>query len=466
MQQMLNSGLAPLQVWTPRPYQTEGSNFLLTQRYGGLILWPGFGKTTIVLHAINRLKKAGYKGRFLILAPLKVAKYTWPAEQRKWVNFEDLTVHVLHGKGRTTDVEADIYVTNFETLKWLLEPGMNRLKELGITALVIDELSKFKHHSSARFKMLKPFLPQFHYRWGLTGSLMTRHYVDLFGLMYVLDCGAALGKFVTHFRKKYFDYDSYARSYTPYEGAVARITKAIAPRLFTLPERDYIKLPALVEVDYRYEMSPQVWQTYRTAHNDFVVELESGDIEITSASAKLNKCQQIVSGNVYDEFHTAHYVHDERYEALDTLLDELDGEQVMIVYWYEFEWVQLKARYGDRIGFINSQTHERDEQATINAWNAGKLELLGLQPASGGHGLNLQESSAKYVVWFGLTNDYDYYDQALRRVLRSGNDADKVLVYRLVASNTVDEALIKLLAKKGERQSNLVADLAALVHRV
>lgn len=466
MLQTQNAGFQPLAVWTPRDYQIAGSNFLLTKKHGGLILWPGFGKTTIVLHAIKRLKDAGYKGRFLIVAPLKVAKYTWPSEVRKWANFEELTIHVLHGKGKTTDVEADIYVTNFDTLKWLLEPGLGRLQELGITGLVIDELSKFKHHSSARFKLLKPYLEGFHFRWGLTGSLMTRHYVDLFGLMYVLDCGKALGKFVTHYRKKYFDYDPYSRAYTPFEGAVDRITKAIAPSLFTLPERDYIKLPKLVEVDFRYELSPQTWQTYRTAHNDFVVELEAKEIEIVSASAKLNKCQQIVSGSVYDEDRGVNFIHEERYEALDQLLDELDGEQVMICYWYEFEYAQLKARYGDRIGFINSQTKEADEQKAIAAWNAGKLELLGLQPASGGHGLNLQESSAKYVVWLTMTNDYDYYDQALRRVLRSGNDADKVLVYRLVANNTVDEALLKMLEGKGERQANLVASLASYVHRV
>lgn len=466
MLQMQNDGFQPLQVWTPRDYQIAGSSFLLTKQYGGLVLWPGFGKTTIVLHAIKRLKDAGYKGRFLILAPLRVAKYTWPNEVRKWANFEGLTIHVLHGRGKTTDVKADIYVTNFDSLKWLLAPNSGRLQELGITGLVIDELSKFKHHSSARFKLLKPYLSGFDFRWGLTGSLMTRHYVDLFGLMYVLDCGEALGRFVTHYRKKYFDYDPYSRTYTPFEGAVDRITKAISPALFTLPERDYIKLPKLVEVNFRYDLSPQTWNTYRTAHNDFVIELEAKEIEIVSASAKLNKCQQIVSGYVYDEDHIPHFLHDERYDTLDQLLDELDGEQVMICYWYEFEYYQLKARYGDRIGFINSQTKEADEQKTITAWNAGKLELLGMQPASGGHGLNLQESSARYVVWFTMTNDYDYYDQALRRVLRSGNTADKVVVYRLVANGTVDEALLAMLNAKGERQASLVAGLADYVRRV
>lgn len=395
-----------------------------------------------------------------------MAKYTWPAEVRKWLNFEGLTVHVLHGKGKTVDVEADIYVTSFETLKWLWEPGLDRLGALGITGLVIDELSKFKRHDTARFKMLKPHLNRFHFRWGLTGSLMTRHYVDLFGLMYVLDQGAALGKFVTHYRKKYFGYDTYTKAYEPFEGAVDRITKAIAPRLFTLPEADYIKLPQLVELDYRYSISPQVWEIYRTAHNDFVVELEQAEIEITSASAKMNKCLQIVSGSVYDENRTVHYIHDERYEALDNLLEELNGEQVMVVYWYEFEYHRLLERYGSRIGFINSQTKEADELKAIDAWNAGKLELLGLQPASGGHGLNLQGSSAKHVVWLTLTNDYDYYDQALRRVLRSGNESEKVFVYRLVAEHSVDEALIKMLAGKGERQANLVADLAAFVRRI
>lgn len=458
----LPSGLPSCLVWEPRVYQTQASNFLLTKRYGGLILWPGFGKTTIILQSIKRLRDAGYKGKFLIIAPLKVAKYVWPEEATKWFNFADLTVHVLHGKGKRTDVDADIYVTNFDTLPWLLDAAFNRLDDLGITALVIDELSKFKRHSSQRFKLLKPHLARFHYRWGLTGSLMTRHYVDLFGLMYVLDCGKALGSFVTHYRRKYFSHDPYSHAYEALPGAEDNIKKRISPSLFVLPEAEYFKLPEFVESDIRFKLTPPLMKQYKVLHEELVIELQDTTITAVGASAAMNKCLQFVSGNVYDETRAVHAVHTEKLEQLEELIEELNGAQLVIFYWYEFEYQMLLAHFGSRIGFINSQTPEKAEQAAIKSWNKGELELLAIQPASGGHGLNLQGSNARYVVWYSLTNDYDLYDQGNRRVYRSGNQADKVVVFRLIATGTVDEALVKMMARKSFKQAELVADLSLL----
>jgi SNF2 family DNA or RNA helicase len=165
---------------------------------------------------------------------------------------------------------------------------------------------------------------------------------------------------------------------------------------------------------------------------------------------------------VYDETRAVHALHTEKLEQLDELIEELNGAQLVIFYWYEFEYQMLLAHFGGRIGFINSQTPEKSEQAAIKAWNKGELELLAIQPASGGHGLNLQGSNARYVVWYSLTNDYDLYDQGNRRVYRSGNQADKVVVFRLIATGTVDEALVKMMARKSFKQAELVSDLSLL----
>ena len=205
--------------WVPAAYMRKAAKFLVEHAAAGLFLDPGLRKTSITLAAIQFLKKRGLVKRVLVLSPLRPCYLVWPAEIKKWLDFVDLRIEVLHGPGKEEALarDADIYVCNYDGLPWLLGArwvvtgGRRELKwnherweKLGFDTLVCDELSKLKHPKTNRFKMLKQVLPTFYRRWGLTGSPAANTLLDLFGQSYVLDLGKALGKYITHYRLRYF----------------------------------------------------------------------------------------------------------------------------------------------------------------------------------------------------------------------------------------------------------------------
>src|SRR6185312_9409630 len=187
--------------------------FLLEHHPGaGLLFDPGLGKTSCALGAVKVLKKKGLKPKVLVIAPIRVMATTWPDEIAKWLDFQDLSYVVLHGprKEALLREDVDLYLINPEGLDWLLgvtkvkgvsgkkaiAVDLKRVRALGFNLLVVDELTKFKNHASDRFKALKQVLPLFHRRWGLTGTPAARYLEPLFGQVYVLDQGDALGRYI------------------------------------------------------------------------------------------------------------------------------------------------------------------------------------------------------------------------------------------------------------------------------
>jgi len=181
--------------WQPHGYQKKAVKFLLEHAASALFLDPGLGKTSITLAAIKMLKQKKVLDKVLLIAPLRVCYSVWPKEVEKWEDFSGIRVCVLHGpnKDELLKQDADVYVINPEGLEWLLQVektktssgktkvsvNLRRWKSFGFDTLVIDELSKFKHTNTNRFKALKMVLNTFRRRWGLTGSPASNGLMDL-----------------------------------------------------------------------------------------------------------------------------------------------------------------------------------------------------------------------------------------------------------------------------------------------
>lgn len=453
-------------------YQKRGVKFLLSHGAAALLLDPGMGKTSIVLKALAALKKAKTNRKTLIIAPLRVAQLVWPDEPNEWSDLAHLKVVVLHGKHKeyNLETEADVYVINPEGLPWLLTGSskgttvdLRRWKSFGFDTLVIDELTKFKHTSGLRFKLLKQVLKTFQRRWGLTGTPAPNGLIDLFGQMYVLDLGNALGQYISHYRMKYFiNPDQQGWKWILQTGAAERIYAAIKPLAMRASAEDHLELPEIVPLKVFIDLPPKVRDLYDELEDEMIAQIENKEVVASNAAAASTKCRQIANGAVYVDDDLVSRVagkkrevlalHDLKVEALKDLVEELNGAPVFVAYEFNHDIARLRKAFPQAVFMCDAKTQEK-AKAIEDSWNAGEIPVLFGHPASVGHGLNMQKGSAQHVVWFSMFWDLELYDQFIRRVRRQGNKSARVFVHHIIARDTVDEVVFHVQRGKAKVQS-------------
>lgn len=453
--------------WNSHEYQKKAVKFLVENKQGALFLDPGLGKTAITLSALVELKKQGKLERALIVAPLLVCYNVWGNEIAKWEQFQDLTISICHGKNKQEAIESnsDIMIINYEGLQWLfsLQGGklntITRIEKAGFNVLIFDELSKMKNHASKRFKTIKALLPAFERRWGLTGSPVANSLMDLFAECYMLDEGQALGKYITHYRFKYFDsvgYQGYV--WKAKTGAMEKVFDKIKHLALRMSADDYLDMPALNFRNIVVELDKKTRGLYDKLENDFIVDINNNIITASNVAVKLEKCLQFCSGGVYcseldKEFwggNDYELVHNLKIEALLDFIDELQGKQVIIAYKYKHERDRLKeALKGRNFAFLD------DDENVVDRWNKGDIQILVVQPASAGHGLNLQGSGCSHLVWLTPTWSFELYDQTNRRIYRQGNESQRIFIHHILIKKSVDEVVMKALKYKDNTQNKL-----------
>lgn len=476
------------QPWQPHNYQKKAVKFLLEHACAALFLDPGLGKTSITMAAIKILKKKGLFERALLIAPLRVCHLVWPKEMQKWEDFNGLKMVVLHGpnKEKLLKEDADIYVINPEGLDWLLnttktksavkkrvsvQVDMKRFRSLGFSHLIIDELSKFKNTSSGRFKALKEVHHLFRARWGLTGSPAANGLMNLFGQCYILDQGRTFGPYITSFRKKYFfPIDTY--TWYLKEGAEDEIYHKVSPLALRMAAEDYLEMPKLIENIIKVELPPDVRRIYDALEDDMIVGIDDHTIQAKTAAVASGKCRQVANGGIFLSDAEGFIkktksdrewlnLHTAKVDALEDLIEELQGAPLLIAYDFEHDLDRLKLRFGKDLPYIGGGVTTTRSKELEKLWNAGKLPYLFGHPASIAHGLNLQETGS-HVVWHSLTYDYELYDQFVRRVRRQGNKSKTVFSHLIMAENTVDTAVLNALRSKRRGQNALFEALKDL----
>lgn len=472
--------------WTPHQYQRKAIKFLLSNYSAGLFLDPGLGKTSITLAAAKILRKEGTLTGLLAVAPLRPARTTWPKEVEKWADFEDTDLVVLHGKdfSKLCREKHDIYVINYEGLQklffrrkvgktWqhgLTEDGKALLKN--VNGLVWDELSKMKHTDTQRFKLVKPHLKKFLVKWGLTGSPASNGLLDLFGQCFALDEGRTLGPFVSHYRAQYFTaLDKLGYTWRLNAGADELIYDRLRPLVLRMDAEDHLELPKQMDHVLKFDLPDGVRKQYDAMEDEMLTVLD--DMEIVTASnaaGASSKCRQICSGAIYlhdvdpvtgearKKVRSAtqwSHLHDEKLDMLQDLIEELQGQQLLVAYEFRHDLERILKRFPNTPYIGGGVSGKRGEEIEA-AWNAGEIPVLLGHPASMGHGLNLQESHAHHICWFTMTWDFELYDQYTRRLKRQGNQAATLHSYHLVARDTVEETVYATLRQKNRTQKKLL----------
>ncbi len=446
--------------YIPKKYTKVAIKFLLERSNAGLLLDPGLGKTGITLATYRILRKEKLVKRMLVVAPRRPAHHVWPREQRKWSDFHDIGMNVLHGpdKDWLFDQRADVDVVTLEGLEWLMKRA-KRLKVWPWEMLVIDESSKFKNTKTLRFKSLKPYLRYFKRRVILTGSPASNGLLNLFGQIYILDMGNALGGYITHYRHRYFEAGGYLNKvFTLRDGADKEIYKAVRPLVLRMSAQDNLDLPRLfVPPPIKIILPPAARKVYDEMERDFITALEDGSVTAFNAGVASAKCRQIANGGVYDAEKIAHHIHNEKTEALSDLIDELEGKPLMIAYEYGHDLERLRGLLGKDLPYIGGGLSDKRQRIVEDGWNAGDVPYLAVQPASAAHGLNLQGTEAA-LCFYSLLYDLENYEQLIRRLWRQGQK-HAVFVYRLLAEDTVDEAQVSAIDKKAKTQGDFLKAL-------
>lgn len=443
--------------YNPHNYQQFATDFILEHPISCLMLDMGLGKTIITLTALWQLALDSFDvSRILVIAPKRVAADTWPKELTKWEHLKGLDASLVMGTQAEREAalrrQTFLYIINRENVSWLVE---NHRWDFDM--VVIDELSSFKSNQAQRFKALKKVRPLVSRIVGLTGTPAPNSLLDLWPQMYLMDMGQRLGRFIGGFRERFFIPDKRSReiiySYKPREGAEEAIYNLISDICISMKTVDYLDMPELIMNRVEVSMDSREQKIYDDFQRDMVVNLHGEELDAVNAAVLSGKLLQMANGAVYGENHKVLRIHDRKLDALEDLVEAANGKSLLVAYWYEHDLQRIKARF--------KTARCIDTTKDIDDWNAGRIPLALIHPASAGHGLNLQDGGCT-IVWFGLTWSLELYQQLNARLWRQGQK-HTVVIHHIVTKGTHDEDVLRALECKDTRQTALIDAVRARI---
>lgn len=444
------------------------SNLIQSQDY--FWIWASAeSKTVITLSAIRDLMLDNCEvSKALVIAPLRVARDTWPAEAGKWDHLEDIDVSVIVGDKKTRiaalNHPAMVYVINRENVKFLVEYYEKNGLRWDFDAVIIDELSSFKNHESQRFKWLRKVRPFVKRMIGLTGTPTSNGLMDLWAEIGILDGGERLGRFIGRYREAYFKAGSMnpqtgvVFQYVPRPGAEEQIYGKIADITISMKAMDYLHMPDCVPARHYVEMDKKERKLYDMLRKDLIIPLKDADIDAANAASLTGKLLQMANGAVYDENSAVREIHQRKLEKLEDLIEAANGQSVLVAYWFKHD----RQRIVEHLSSMGYKPRDIKESKDIRDWNGGNIQVALIHPASAGHGLNIQ-SGGHILIWFGLTWSLELYQQTNARLWRQGQ-TDVVTIHHIICKDTVDEDVMAALEQKDITQEKLIAAVKARLY--
>ena len=448
--------------YIPHDYQTFATQYIEEHPVAAVFLDMGLGKTSITLTAISHLLAAGTVKKVLVVAPLRVAQATWPDEIAKWDHLASLSFAVAVGTPKVREAalrqNASVTIINRENIEWLV-------KKLGSAwdydMVVIDELSSFKSWRAKRTRALLAVRPRVRRIVGLTGTPSPNGLMDLFAEFRILDMGARLGRFIGQYRAAYFTPDKrcgdIVYSYKPLPGAEQRIYDKIADITISMSANDHLPMPDFVSTEVPVKLSKKERESYDRFCHDLVRELKGGEVTAGNAAVLAGKLVQLANGAVYTDAGTIAKIHDRKLDALEDIIEGMNGKPLLVAYWYQHDRKRIEKRLMERhISFEEIKNAE-----SIAKWNRGEIPVGLIHPASAGHGLNLQAGGST-LAWFGMTWSLELYQQMNARLYRQGQQST-VVVMHIITEDTIDEHILQALKQKNKTQAALISAVKAVI---
>lgn len=456
-----------MKPYAPHPYQKTIRDFILDTPRCGVWAGMGLGKTVSSATAASEIQMVD-DAPILVLAPLRVARDTWPEEIRKWDHLSHLKVSPVIGSVKerafALKQKADIYTTNYENLVWLTETlGEN----WPFKTVIADESTRLKsfrlRQGGKRAQSLGRVAHTKIQRFiELTGTPSPNGLIDLWGQAWFLDAGKRLGRTFTAFKDRWFQssFDGFGSS--PLGHAQAEIQGALRDVCLTVDAKDWFDLKEPIITNLYVDLPVRAKALYKDMEREMFMQLDEHDIEAFNAAARTQKLLQIANGAVYLDPAVGEdaprgnrewrKVHDEKLDVLEDIIEEAAGAPVLVAYHFRSDLARLKARF--------KQARELDTNPqTTKDWNAGKIPILLAHPASAGHGLNLQYGG-NILVFFAHNWSLENRLQIIERIgpvrqLQAGLDRP-VFIYNIIARDTMDELVMERVETKKEVQEILL----------
>jgi SNF2 family DNA or RNA helicase len=448
-------------------YQNYCVSFIEEHPEALLILEMGLGKTVISLTAIEDLMYDSFEvNKTLVIAPLRVARDVWPQEKDLWSHTRHLRMSVMIGscqeRVRALKTDADVYVINRENIRWLVDYLERHHTPWPFDCVVVDEISSFKNYKSQRYKALRKARPFIKRIWGLTGTPASNGLLDLFGEVAIIDQGKRLGRFIGRYREAYFrpgsqnPYTGVVYNYVPLPGAEDAIYKKIGDISVSMKAKDFLPdLPKCLTANHTVEMSPDEKDLYEELKKELVLTIDGKEVDAANAAVLSGRLLEMANGAVYNENHEVIRIHNKKLEMLGDLIEEAVGQNVLIAYWYQHDRSEI-IEYLKEKGYTVRDLKSSEDVAD---WNAGKIPIALISPASAGHGLNLQHGG-HILIWFSLCWSLEMRQQTDARLNRQGQ-TEVVTIHNIVTKDTIDEDVLKALEDKNSTQENLIRAVKA-----
>jgi SNF2 family DNA or RNA helicase len=444
-------------AFTPKPHQLELYTWLHNVKRSAQFSFMGSGKTSACLTAFEDLSLTENVYPLLIVAPLRVAVNTWPSEINKWEHTKHLTASLITGTVKQRDIAlntpADIYITNYENLPWLVE---TLGKKWPFKSVIADECTRLKgfrtRQGSTRAKALAKVAHTLVERIVLlTGTPAPNGLLDLWGQIWFIDKGERLGKSYSAYLDEWFYPHRNGFTWLPKENAQKEIQEAIADICITVKAEDWFPLDKPIVNRIILQLPKKAKRLYAEMKRKMYMELENEGHEAFTAGSMMMQCRQIASGAIYSKNDVWEEIHDEKITALDSVIAEANGMPVMVVYHFRHDLERLQK------AFPKGRVLDKSKD-TEDAWNKGKIPLLFVHPASSGLGLNLQDGG-NILVFFSLDWSMENHVQVIERLgpmrqLQAGHKRSVFLHY-LLMEDTIDEIIYERLATKKSVQEVL-----------
>lgn len=497
-------------------FQRQAKLFLRDNPMSALFIDLGMGKTIICLTLIVDLIRRGWKGKALVIAPLRVAKATWPDEIEEWEHLQGLPYTLIRAEDDDDDIkevwesvyrpryekerwygespadaarfarakaqparqaakeakrraqvleETQLHIINIERVEWLVEFWKERWKthreRWPYDTIIIDESSKFGVHNTNRFRALKKVLPRVKRLHELTASPASEGYMKLFAQMFLIDQGERLGRNITAYRRRHYTKNRYTRKWILKPGHDEKIANRIADVVLRLDAKDYRDVLGVEEfqpLKRKVKLSRELMELYWRFEDTMFLHYDTHEIEALNGGALVNKLLQFAAGAVYDESKKIVAIHNEKIEALRELKEELGDEPLMVCYWFKSSLARLKK------AFPNAVVMDKAGKC-IKPWNDGKIDMLLINPGSAAHGLNMQKGPGHDVAFFDLVWSRELYEQVIGRLARQGQK-QLVRVHHLLVAGSADELVYDTLVDKGAGQERLFKFIRAMQRRI
>ncbi len=444
----------------PHGYQSQIITFI--QRVKRCAVWAGMGlgKTVSTLTALDELDSVENIYPVLVVAPLRVARTTWPNEVHKWDHLRHIQIMPIVGslgeRRAALRAKVQVYTVNFEQLPWLVEYLNDKWP---FRTVVIDEATKLKgfrlRQGTQRAKALARVAHTKIKRIVLlTGTPAPNGLQDLWGQMWFVDAGERLGRTYDSYKQRWFRPAWNGHGLEPIETTQAHVQERLADVCVTIDAADWFDLKAPIVNKIMVELPAKARILYKEMESKMFMELEGGHtVEAVNAAAKTMKCLQLANGAAYledsDEWQK---VHDEKLDALEEVIEEAAGMPVLVAYHFKSDLARLKARFPEgRVLDASPQTQ--------TDWNEGRIPLLFAHPQSAGHGLNLQDGS-NILAFFSVNWNLEEHQQIIERIgpvrqLQAGHKRP-VFLHFILATDTVDELILERLETKRATQDILL----------